>query len=385
LDVGNEGAVLRSISDTIARLKRAQQSLDTHGTITDRLSTLSGFGSNPGALQARFYIPNTLPENAPLIVVLHGCTQTAAGYDHHSGWSRLADEQGFVLLFPQQERVNNPNLCFNWFLPADTRRGSGEALSVREMVEAMVVAHRLARDRIFVTGLSAGGAMACALLGSYPELFAGGGIIAGLPYGSATTVAEAFDRMRGHGSPSPKRLKQLLTSASGHKGPWPRVSLWQGTADPTVNASNAEAIAAQWRGVHGLSEASARFEVRANYEKHVWSNASGEPVIEMNLVAGMGHGTPVKPADIGAAGPYMMDVGISSTREIARFWRIIRTSDEAVTKLTQAARQHDYGQPGSSAPPELAISNAQRPFQPDSSQGVRKIIEDALKTAGLIK
>ena len=70
---------------------------------------------------ARFYLPDNLPEGAPLVVVLHGCTQNAAVYDNGSGWSRLADDAGFALLYPEQQRANNPNLCFNWFLPADTR------------------------------------------------------------------------------------------------------------------------------------------------------------------------------------------------------------------------------------------------------------------------
>ncbi len=140
--------------------------------VSDRLQPLAGFGPNPGALAAKFHVPNGLEEGAPLVVVLHGCTQTAAGYDYHSGWSRLADEAGFALLFPEQQRANNPNLCFNWFLPGDARRGSGEALSIRQMIETMVATHGLDRTRIFITGLSAGGAMASAMLASYPEVFA---------------------------------------------------------------------------------------------------------------------------------------------------------------------------------------------------------------------
>ncbi|WP_292404778.1 PHB depolymerase family esterase, partial [Mesorhizobium sp.] len=88
---------------------------------------MADFGTNPGGLEAKFYIPNDLSKGTPLVVVLHGCTQNAAGYNHHSGWSPLADEAGFALLFPEQQRGNNPNLCFNWFQPGDTKRGSGEA------------------------------------------------------------------------------------------------------------------------------------------------------------------------------------------------------------------------------------------------------------------
>ncbi len=125
--------------------------------------------------------------------MLHGCTQSAAGYDYHAGWSQQADHAGFALLYPEQHHGNNPNLCFNWFRPGDTRRDAGEPLSIRQMMEAMVVAHGLDRDRIFVTGLSAGGAMASVMLATYPEVFAGGAVIAGPAYGCATSVPEAPD------------------------------------------------------------------------------------------------------------------------------------------------------------------------------------------------
>ncbi|WP_426387881.1 extracellular catalytic domain type 1 short-chain-length polyhydroxyalkanoate depolymerase [Sphingobium sp. R-21] len=144
----------------------------------DRLTCLREFGSNPGALRAKYYVPERLSAAAPLVVVLHGCTQTASGYDRGSGWSQLADEYGFALLFPEQQRSNNPNLCFNWFLPSDSKRDSGEALSVRQMIGEMVETYDIDQSRIFMTGLSAGGAMASIMLASYPELLAGGAIIA---------------------------------------------------------------------------------------------------------------------------------------------------------------------------------------------------------------
>ena len=77
-----------------------------------RLKSLSGFGRNPGDLDARIYVPNNAPR--ALVVVLHGCTQSASVYDKGSGWSKLAEQHGFAVLFPQQRRANNPNLCFNW-------------------------------------------------------------------------------------------------------------------------------------------------------------------------------------------------------------------------------------------------------------------------------
>ena len=216
---------------TLAGLaKRPRSGRSRPSTNTSSLAELKGFGSNPGALVARTHVPESLSEKAPLVVVLHGCTQSAAGYDTGSGWSRLAEEFGFAVLYPEQQRGNNPNMCFNWFETGDITRGGGEVLSIRQMVGTMVKKHGLDERRIFVTGLSAGGAMALAVLAAYPDVFAGGAIIAGLPYGTAGSVPEAFDRMRGLNMPDTTELQARLEEAVDHAGPWPTISVlaWNG-------------------------------------------------------------------------------------------------------------------------------------------------------------
>jgi poly(hydroxyalkanoate) depolymerase family esterase len=375
---------MRNISDTIKRL-RAHRSLMPQSVLANRagrLSDLSEFGTNPGMLRARAYIPDDLPDGAPLVVVLHGCTQSAAVYDEGSGWSALADLHGFAVLFPEQQRVNNANLCFNWFVPDDVRRDFGETLSIRQMVEAMVVEDGIDRRRIFVTGLSAGGAMAGVMLATYPEIFAGGAIIAGLPYGSAANIPEAFDRMRGHGGPSDPALQALLQGASRHDGPWPTISVWHGTNDLTVNYSNADRIVAQWRGAHRLTEKPSDTEVSGRHGRQVWRDGSGRPLIELHTIAGMGHGTPIDATATeggSTAGPFMLDVGISATLEIARSW--------GIAPISQAAEARPV------ARIELPDDRFQRapmprpPTQPSyaSAKGVGKVIEDALRAAGLMR
>ncbi|UVK37869.1 PHB depolymerase family esterase [Mesorhizobium sp. AR10] len=381
---------MRNMSDTIARLTamrgRPGVSAQRH---PDRLSDMTGFGSNPGALRARLYVPENLPEEAALVVVLHGCTQSAADYDHGSGWSQLADRQGFAILFPEQQRANNANLCFNWFAPGDIRRDSGEALSIRQMIEAAVVAHGLDRKRIFITGLSAGGAMATAMLAVYPEVFAGGAIIAGLAYGSASTIPEAFDRMRGHGGPSKAELQRLVREASPNKGPWPKISIWQGSADNTVVPSNADAILAQWQGVHGMGTSPTRVETVDGQTRQVWCDSNGRELLEKYIIAGMGHGTPLKTTGddgLGGAGPFMLDVGISSTRCIARFWglanpamRRTATTDTASAKALQTyspAEKPRAARPAAEPQPDAARGSA---------AGIGRVIEDALRAAGLMR
>lgn len=385
---------MRKVSDTIARLAalRGLQNTPPSFTSADRLSTLGKFTSNPGALQARCYLPADLSDGAALVVVLHGCTQNAAGYDHHSGWSQLADEAGFALLYPEQQRANNPNLCFNWFLPTDTARDLGEALSIRQMIETMVVTHGLDRKQIFVTGLSAGGAMAAAMLATYPEVFAGGGIIAGLPFRCATTVPEAFDRIRGHGGPSEQKLQQLVRKASKHNGQWPMISIWQGSGDHTVAPSNAESIAAQWRGLHKLDKAPTHSTSDRGRSRQVWADEAGEAKIEINMIVGMGHGTPIGNG-LGTAGPYMLDVGISSTREIARFWGLGDADYSSVSARSRSAIPRGETTPSTfhlrAASEEPAKARHAEPARNDlqgsQAGAVKKVIEDALRAAGLMR
>jgi poly(hydroxyalkanoate) depolymerase family esterase len=395
-----KGARLPRISETIAQLSRLRALPDAgtadllHDPSQDRLTPFSDFGSNPGALKAYSYVPigEELPRHAPLVVVLHGCTQTAAGYDHGSGWSLLADTYGFAVLFPKQQRANNPNLCFNWFVPEDITRDSGEALSINQMIEAMIVRHDLDPRRVFITGLSAGGAMTSVMLATYPEVFAGGAIIAGLPYGGATSVPEALARMRAQGTPPESELQALLRAASPHHGPWPTISVWHGSADHVVAPANAQAIIAQWRGVHDVAVEPTRSETVDSYPHRVWSDASGHDVIEEFTITGMGHGTPLKTGnadDVGVAGPFMLDAAISSSFHIATFWGLTRTARTVMRKVKHQA--------ASAAQRELQIEKTatinrsgqhtrRSPMSaPAPASGIRKTIEDALRAAGLMK
>ncbi len=380
---------MRSIKDTIERLS-AMRGAGLPGSDggQDRLQDLASFGSNPGNLRARCYVPEQLAENAPLVVVLHGCTQTAAGYDHGSGWSQLADAHGFALLYPEQQRANNPNLCFNWFNFEDTRRDAGEALSIRQMVAAMVAAHGIDPARIYVTGLSAGGAMTSVMLATYPDVFAGGAVVAGLPYGTAHSVPEAFDRMRAHGGPQAAALGELVAQASPHRGPWPLLSVWHGTADATVNAANATLVVEQWRGLHRASRETRQVEQGNDYRHTTWHNGQGRVVIEEFLIDGMGHGTPLAthgPDACGAAGPFMLEAGISSTRRIAQFWGIV--ADLPVRDARPAAGGHV------NAAPAPAVLHAETPPpRADAPTGraapthaIGRVIEDALRAAGLMR
>ena len=360
----------------------------------DRLATFTDFAPNPGALAAHAYVPDDLEPGAALVVVLHGCTQNAAGYDHGSGWSWLAERHGFALLFPEQARANNPNLCFNWFQPKDTARGSGEAASIAAMIAAMVERHKLDPERVHITGLSAGGAMASSMLAAYPELFASGAIIAGLPHGVAGNVPQALEAMGGRVPLAADALADRVRAASDHSGPWPRISVWQGDADTTVVAHNGAAVAAQWRNVHGLAEAPAVTETIGAHRRTAWTDEAGREQIEYNEIAGMAHGVPLRPGEqdgeAGNAGAHMLDVGLDSTGRIAAFFGVLPAAKPAAKARPAKAKlaKPDKAlaaavKPAAKIVPHPAAERAE-PERSSEPAGVQAVIEKALKAAGLM-
>jgi poly(hydroxyalkanoate) depolymerase family esterase len=285
---------------------------------------INEFGSNPGSLRMFAFVPEHLERAPALVVVLHGCGQTAAGYDLGAGWSTLAARYGFALLMPEQTASNNANTCFNWFNPEDVSRGSGEAGSIRQMVARMAADHDIDSGRIYVTGLSAGGAMTSAMLATYPDVFAGGAVIAGLPFGIAGNVREALSGMMASASRPASELGDLVRKASKHQGPWPKLSVWHGSADRTVNPGNADEIVKQWLDVHGLPLAPMSAGEVDGHPREVWWNADGETVIESYTITDMAHGTPLGDSGhderFGEEGAFLIEAGISSSYHIANFF-----------------------------------------------------------------
>jgi poly(hydroxyalkanoate) depolymerase family esterase len=320
------------------------------------------FGSNPGALRMFSFVPEGHQQPPALVVVLHGCGQSAAGYDLGAGWSTLAKHYGFVLLMPEQQPANNANGCFNWFNPEDTARDSGEACSIRQMITRMVREHKVDDRCIFVTGLSAGGAMTSVMLATYPEVFAGGAVIAGLPFGVASNVREALNGMfQSHSRPA-SELGDLVRHASNHKGPWPKISVWHGSADRTVNPANANEIVKQWLDLHHLPSTPMSETNVDGYPRQIWWNADGETVVECYTITDMAHGTPLGTADndqrYGAQGAFLIDAGISSSYHIANFFGLT----ERIHRPTEVERPAPTVQATEAAPKTPAL--AQTPVLP---------------------
>jgi len=325
----------------LAALASVQAWSDRVDARAGKLVEVQGFGSNPGQLRMLTYVPDRLPAAAPLVVLLHGCTQSGASFDKGTGWSTLADRHGFALLLPEQHWTNNPLRCFNWFRPADTRRDEGEALSIRQMIARMLADHGLDRRQVYVTGLSSGGAMTSVMLATYPDLFAGGAVLAGVPYRTADNMQEAFESIfQGRGR-SPREWGDLVRGASSHRGPWPKVSVWHGDADAAVKPMNADELVKQWTDVHGVAGSPSLERTVDGHRCRVWQGESGEPLVESYTIGGMSHGAPLstgdRPDQCGTSAPFFNDVGISSAFHIAGFWGLLEREAEAVATATASA------------------------------------------------
>ena len=301
-------------------------------TAAGTFAEVTGFGSNPGALKMFTYLPDTLRNPAPLVVVMHGCNQNAADYLAQSGWREAADADGFVLLLPEQRSVNHPTRCLNFAERLDLIRDSGEALSIRQMVAHAAGRHAVDADRVFVTGLSAGGGMTSVMLATYPDVFAAGAIVAGLPYrcGDSTFTAPAACGVTlpfGPHNPAPNRTaadwggRVRAAAPPGFAGPWPRVSIWQGEADGTVDPPNATELVEQWTDVHGVDAVVDAEEPVGPAVRAAFVGADGRTRVELVTIPGFGHATPIDPdaagAPCGRAGPFILDADVCSTAEIA--------------------------------------------------------------------
>lgn len=286
------------------------------------ITEVTGFGTNPGALRMFRYVPDGLPAGRQVVVALHGCTQTAAAYGTDAGWVELADRWRFALVLPEQQTANNSSRCFNWFQALDTGRGQGEAESIAQMVRRTIADTGATTAR--VTGLSAGGAMTSVLLATYPELFAGGGVIAGLPYRCATSLIDAFSCMNPGKDLTAAQWGALVRAASSHPGPWPTVTIWHGTMDFTVAQANQRELVEQWTNVHGIAATPSATDTVAGHPHAMYRDAGGRTLVETYTVTGMGHGQPVDPGTgagrCGRAAAFVLDVNVCAAWHLGTFW-----------------------------------------------------------------
>ena len=377
----------------LARLKRGAPMTSSEPKGAGVLTETRSFGANPGALKMWSYAPPNLARGAPLVVVLHGCTQTAKGYAVHAGWIALAQRLGFAVLAPEQSTANNPNRCFNWFAPDDIARGRGEAASIAAMIATAVDTLGADAERVFISGLSAGGAMTAVMLATYPELFAGGAIIAGLPFGVARSVPDALRAMsRGDGRDA-QALASLVRDAAPSATRPLRLVIWHGDADRTVNPANGRDLSLQWVAALNLESAPCDTAATRGRTTSVWRGEGPDSaVLEMHMVEGLGHGTPLSTrmeGDVGSVAPFMLEAGLCSTLETAAFWGLAEPADRDATRVSSKAMT-------TSTPPQAASDASPKSKSVgvggqvmDAIAGhvppqVQDVIAKALRAAGLL-
>ena len=283
------------------------------------LTAVTDFGPNPGALDMYEYVPAGLPANAPLVVVLHGCTQTASSMET-AGWNALADAQHFAVLYPQQRSANQPLSCFTWYQTGDISRDMGEAASIVAMVDHELAAHSLDRTRVYVTGISAGGAFTAVMLAAYPDRFAAGSTMSGIAYGCATDVNTATSCEQGVDK-TPAQWGDLVRAADpSFTGPWPRMQIWQGSSDTTVAPGNAHSLVDQWTNVHGADGTADTTETVSTATYTTYAGGA----VELYMVNGMGHDIATGADALGpcpaGTGAFFADEKICSTLRAAAFF-----------------------------------------------------------------
>jgi poly(hydroxyalkanoate) depolymerase family esterase len=220
----------------------------TGGWLSGRFPQVLGSAGFRSQRDYFLYIPTavTWRSRVPLLVMLHGCRQDACSLAGGTRMNALADEQGFIILYPQQSLWANPLRCWNWFSPR-TREGTGEAASIVTLVRHVMRRYPVDRSRVYVAGMSAGGAMAATLALCYGAVFAACAIVSGLMYGAAESAAGAVDAMRSGARLSPETAAaEAARKASRRLGFVPALVM-HGESDSVVHPRNAEQIIAQFR------------------------------------------------------------------------------------------------------------------------------------------
>ena len=233
----------RPLGDVVNTLRRLKQGLEAPSAKRRKAVVVpegaqflsSSFECPAGHRDYRLYIPSNHEGTVrPLIVMLHGCKQDPVDFAIGTQMNAIAEEHGLYVLYPAQSAQSNPMACWNWFNPKDQLRDSGEPTILSGMTRHIVSQHNIDQRRVFVAGLSAGGAMSAILGATYPDIYAGIGVHSGLPYQAANDVVSAFAAMRGE------------ASANRNIRGTPRLPtiVFHGDADPTVHPSNADRIIA---------------------------------------------------------------------------------------------------------------------------------------------
>jgi poly(hydroxyalkanoate) depolymerase family esterase len=273
------------------------------------------FACAAGSRNYRLYIPRR-PQagRRALLVMLHGGTQDANDFAAGTRMNALAEEHGFIVAYPSQSKAANASLCWNWFSPENQMRGRGEPAIIAGITREIVAEYAIDPARVFVAGLSAGGAMAAVMGATYPDLYSAVGIHSGLPYRSAADLPSAFAAMRGDARLRGRRSRK--SRGTGEDGPRIRTIVFHGDADNIVHPSNAANIVEAERADESFERAEAGHAMTRAHTRTVTRDKTGAVVVEQWLVHGSGHAWSGGSPD----GTYTDPHGPDASQEMLRFF-----------------------------------------------------------------
>ena len=274
------------------------------------------FTSDIGSRGYKLYIPSTYRgEAVPLVVMLHGCTQSPDDFAAGTRMNALAEEHCCLVAYPGQTHAANAQKCWNWFSPGDQQRDQGEPALIAGITRQVMRDHAVDPQRIYVAGLSAGGAAAAIMAQAYPDLYAAVGVHSGLPCGAARDIPSAFAAMR-QGAATSKQPGRGSATA-GRQRIVPTI-VFHADKDETVHPCNGDRVIAQSAAAGDLRTQVQRGQVPGGhaYSLTIHTDAAGQPVLEQGLVHGGGHAW----SGGSAAGSYTDPRGPDASREMLRFF-----------------------------------------------------------------
>ena len=268
-----------------------------------------------GSRDYKLFVPSTysarLASRPPLLVMLHGCQQSADDTAAGTRMNVLGERHGFLVVYPQQTARSNGSKCWNWFRPDDQARGRGEPAIIAGITAEVTAEFNVDTKRVFIAGLSAGGAMSVIMAVNYPDVYAGVGVHSGLPFGVAHDVASAFSAMR-NGDQTPH-------SKAGLSRTVPTI-VFHGDSDQTVSLHNAEAIIEQVLATQGgepsiLRRSAGEINGR-HYTRHIYSDETHRDFLETWILKGAGHAW----SGGSSAGTFTDESGPDASAEMVRFF-----------------------------------------------------------------
>jgi len=298
-------------ADSTQVLDLVAETVGTRETSQGGGFTTHAYACESGQRDYKLYLPRgERARECPLVVMLHGCTQSPDDFAAGTRMNALADERGFLVAYPAQSAAANVSKCWNWFKVSDQQRDRGEPALIAGITRQVMRDHAVDPRRVYIAGLSAGGAAAAVMGATYPDLYAAIGVHSGLACGAAGDLASAFAAMQGgQGAPAPRPARDRRRVPA---------IVFHGDRDSTVNPRNGDHIIAQLATDTDLRPRVERGQTPGGhaFSRTVHIDPNGQAVLEQWLVHGAGHawsgGSP--------AGSYTDPRGPDATREMLRFF-----------------------------------------------------------------